>query len=262
MNEVLAHGSIEIGTVGWIDDGGTYFDQGTGDNDGFTLVRVTLFRGRDPSTSLDQTQAQGQQMLCTIGSGVNRIPPRGTRVLVAIPATHGLIPGAAVIITTMEKSFSETSQFSDKRVVIDYGDVPVIIRGSCVTLQSTASVPQSLSVGLPPAGGVAGISMMDETGSGMVLQSGVLAFIATDAGTPPTATAFVQLKNGEIALAVGGGLCGAKWETSGDAHIFGTNFYAYTAGVYLGALATVANTALWGISGPAAAPSTTVYLSP
>ncbi len=38
---------FEPGTVGW-DDTDEHFDVGTADNDGNTLVRVTLFRGRDP----------------------------------------------------------------------------------------------------------------------------------------------------------------------------------------------------------------------
>ena len=41
---------FEPGTVGW-DEDDAHADLGTATNDGNTLVKVTLFRGRDPSTT-------------------------------------------------------------------------------------------------------------------------------------------------------------------------------------------------------------------
>ena len=249
---------IAWGTVGWVDRA-EWYDQGDGSNGqtGKTLVYVTLFAGRTPDTTPDQTQAQGQPLMCQIGGGLFRIPPKGTQVLVAIPSPHGLIPGASVIIATSEPS--PAIQFSKDRVVMDYGDQTVVIRAACVVIESTASPnPQYLAVGQPPSGGAAGILMMDETGSGIAVQSGVVGLMASDGGSPPSNTAFMQIKNGEIALAVGGGTSGAKWE-GGNATIFGANGYFYTAGVYLGATAVAAKTCLYGTSG-SPVPSTSVFV--
>jgi hypothetical protein len=97
-------GGIAWGTAGWTTDGGKHFDLGdsTPTESGRTLVRVTLFRGRDPTEPLDKTQAQGQELLCQLGGGLLLAPPRGTPVLVAIPESHGDQAGAAVIIAQID----------------------------------------------------------------------------------------------------------------------------------------------------------------
>lgn len=86
---------IELGQVGWAD--GSTVDLGDSTNDGNTLVHVTLFAGRDASKPLDQTQAQGQEILCQLSSQL-QLPPKGARVTVAIPDHFGTVPGAAMII--------------------------------------------------------------------------------------------------------------------------------------------------------------------
>lgn len=88
---------IQWGSVGWTDDGGMYVDLGDDSNDGANLVRVTLYAGRSPTDTLDQSQAQGAQLLCRLADGV-AIPQRGDKVIVAIPSPWGNIPGGSVII--------------------------------------------------------------------------------------------------------------------------------------------------------------------
>lgn len=95
------------GTVGWADDGGTFYELGEGDGgDPNLLIRVTLFRGARPgsvkrgSGQGDQTEAAGQQLLSKIASTFVHIPPRGTRVLVAIPEPFGKSPGGSVILVS------------------------------------------------------------------------------------------------------------------------------------------------------------------
>ena len=88
---------MQLGTVGWVDDGGSFLDLGDSTNDGNTLVRVTLFSGRTPDAALDQTQAQGTPLLCQLASHVP-MPTRGTRVIVAVPEPHGTLPGSSFII--------------------------------------------------------------------------------------------------------------------------------------------------------------------
>ena len=93
MNSELAYG-----TVGWPDDGGTYYEisQSNAD-DGNILVRVTLFRGRDESATLDSTNAQGTPVLCTLASSFIQVPPRGTRVIVASPHPFSRNGGSVII---------------------------------------------------------------------------------------------------------------------------------------------------------------------
>ena len=80
------NGAIELGTVGW-DDRDEHFDLGTEDNDGHTIVFVTLFRGRDIASS-DQTPdaAQGHKVTARMGKPARAVPEKGSTVLVARPA--------------------------------------------------------------------------------------------------------------------------------------------------------------------------------
>lgn len=78
------HGAVELGTVGHSDKAGHY-EVGTGENDGNTLVFVTLFRGRDPDVEQTPEFAQGIQVVARIHSD-GLIPKKGSQVLVARPA--------------------------------------------------------------------------------------------------------------------------------------------------------------------------------
>lgn len=80
-------GSIEMGTVGW-SDRDEHFDLGTEDNDGHTLVLVTLFRGRDLTEPLTPAAGQGQQVVARMGKPARAVPSKGETVLVARPAGH------------------------------------------------------------------------------------------------------------------------------------------------------------------------------
>ena len=245
-------GAIEMGTVGW-DDGSDYVDQGSATNDGNTLVKVQLFRGRDPSQPLKPGVAQGHKIVAQISSmfGIYWIPPAGTRVQVSIPAGMRETVGAALIIGAYAQS--PTQQFAKDRVMWDVGSSTHIVeRAKSVVLQSYASPnPQYLAIGTPRGGGAAGAYLMDETGAGMVVQSGNLGVL--------TANAFIQLKNGEVDIATGGGTAGATW-TGGNVTLFGANGYFYTAGVYLGAGAIVTTPCVYMNSGTPAA-STKVYIA-
>lgn len=77
-------GSIEMGTVGWGDQD-IHYDAGTASNDGVTLIKVTLFRGRDPKQEHTPGLGQGAQILARNSAGEN-IPSKGTQVIVARPA--------------------------------------------------------------------------------------------------------------------------------------------------------------------------------
>lgn len=95
-----AGGGIEWGTIGWHSDSTIVHDFGSASDDGSNLVRVTLYRGRDPTTALDQSgsQAQGEEILCKLSSNFLLVPPKNTRVLVAIPSVGGMVPGGSMVI--------------------------------------------------------------------------------------------------------------------------------------------------------------------
>lgn len=262
-------GSLELGTVGW-EDVAEHTDLGTADNDGYTLVRVQLYSGRDLTKPKKTGVAQGHRVLCQIGGGLFRVPPKGTRVLVAFPAGMRTTQGAAVIVCTIEKS--PAIQFgagtgSPDRPVMDFGNVDVVIAARSVTLQSKASpFPQYLSVGQPRGGGATpGIRMYDETGSGIVISGGKIMVAVTDNGSPPKVTKYLSMSHADgidVMNTDGGGiLCSLALKNSGDCWIAGANARLYTAGVYLGVSITnvLTNRALYGT--PASpTPSATVLI--
>jgi hypothetical protein len=96
-------GDIAEGTVGWASDGGNAIDLGDSPNDGNSLVRVTLFRGRDATQPPSQTgAAQGQELLCRLATTVLAVPVYGARVIVVIPQPWGMSPGGPVIICEVD----------------------------------------------------------------------------------------------------------------------------------------------------------------
>jgi len=95
---------LEYGSIGWEDED-EYIFPGDDENDGHTLVRVQLFRGRDTTKPLSATRAQGMKLLAHINSlGGFRTPPKDTRCMVAVPAGMEQIPGAAIITAIVEQS--------------------------------------------------------------------------------------------------------------------------------------------------------------
>lgn len=95
--------SIEYGSIGW-DDDDDYIYPGEEGNDGHTLIKVQLFRGRDVTKPL-KDRAQGHRLIAHINSlGGFRTPPYGTRCLVAIPEGAEMTPGSATIVALHEKS--------------------------------------------------------------------------------------------------------------------------------------------------------------
>lgn len=93
---------IEMGSIGWEDEDDFYFPGDT-DNDGHTLVRVQLFKGRDVTKPINKTRAQGMKIVCQVSSGVVRVPSKDSRVFVIIPKGMEYTPGAGVIVAAVEK---------------------------------------------------------------------------------------------------------------------------------------------------------------
>jgi len=185
-----ATGGIEAGTVGW-DDGADHYDTAEGE---VVLVKVTLFRGRNPDRDPDPKagRAGGLQILARVSAPMQTIPPDGAEVIVAIPAGFGLTPGAPVIVAQV--AVAPPNQFSATRAKLDFGpDVDVVIKARSVTI--TDYEDRYVTVG-PRFG----IKMGDAGANGMQLKDGKWQAWAAD--STETARGFLLLdgNTGEVRL--------------------------------------------------------------
>ena len=257
MPEEARRSDLYEGTVGWGEDGGNFADLGDGTEP--ALVNVTLYSGRDRSQPLRSDVAQGTRIRCRIAGPLYYVPPNGTRVMVAIPESQFHIPGAGVVMFTTGPA--PASQFAKDRIIIDFGPkTHVVIRGMSVVLQDAPAAGGArcfLGVGTPYSGGARGIYALTEQGSGFSATASKAGVFAAVAGV---AKSFAQCTDTEASMTCNvGGVAGCKI-AGGDVTAFGANFYSYVAGTYLGATAVAANTALWGVNGAGAVPSTSVFI--
>lgn len=233
---------FEPGTVGW-DGVDEHFDT----EDGVTLVRVTLVRGRHPSTPLTPDVAQGHQVLCRIGGGLFRIPKKGTPVMVGFPTAFAGHPGAGVIVCTTEAS--PDIQFNDTKAKFDVGpDTDFVIKAKSVTISDYDN--RFLHVGPD------GVMLQDEAGNGVIMKKGAIMIFVADGGDAKTV---VQVTPKELSLVQKDS--GFVKLTGGNATLFASGSVALVgANVAVGAQATAATPALCG--SPPGTPSKSVFISP
>lgn len=243
---------ILMGSIGWENEEDYYF-LGTDANDGHTLIRVQLFDGRDYSQPLNPDRAQGHRIVCHISGGIFRIPPKDTRVFVAVPRGMEHVPGAGVIFATVEKN--PTTQFTADRAVIDFGpDVHVVIKGKSVSLQDPDF--RFLSVGTPRSGGGPGVQVHLPDGTGAAWQDGAF-------GCFVRAGVMLQMTPDKFEVWQGTGGSGTFLRMgSGEFWTYGPANKMQGAGCYIGKAPTAANTALWGPTGIAGLPSPSIFFSP
>lgn len=87
-------GGIYDGTVGW-EDGEDHFDL---EDSGAALIKVTLFKGRNPDIDDAKTdRAQGRRILARIDPEMDDIPPDGTQVLVAVAAGRSISSDGVIL---------------------------------------------------------------------------------------------------------------------------------------------------------------------
>lgn len=242
---------ILMGSIGWEDESEYYF-LGKGDNDGYTLVRVQLFEGRDITKPLNPKRAQGHKIICHLSGGLFRIPKPDTRVFIAMPKGMEHVPGAGVIFATVEKS--PTTQFTADRAVLDFGaDVHVVIKGKSVTMQDPDF--RFVSVGTPRSGGTPGVQVHLPDGTGAAWQDGAYACFVQ-------AGMLMQMKPDAFEVWQGTGATGTFLKMGGgEFWTYGPVNKVQGSGVYLGKLPTVDNTALWGPTGIAGVASPSVFIS-
>ena len=231
---------FEPGTVGW-DGVDKHFDT----EDGVTLVRVTLVRGRHPSTPLTPTLAQGHKVLCRIGGGLFRIPKKATPVMVGFPTAFAGHPGAGVIVCTTENS--PDIQFSESKVKLDVGqDTDLVLKAKSVTISDYDN--RFLHVGPD------GVMLQDEAGNGVIMKGGAIMIFVADSGDAKTV---VQMTPAELSLLQKD--TGFIKLTGGNATVFASGSAALVgANVSLGATASVP--VLGG--SPPGVPSKTVFITP
>lgn len=244
---------ILFGTVGWEGED-SWYEKGTDKDDGHTFVKVQLFSRRDPTTEYNPSVGQGRKILCHIGSGIFRIPPKGTVVYVAVPHGFGSCPpGMGVILTAIEQN--PMLQYDDDRVQINFGeDKHIVIRGKSVTMTDPDN--RFLMVGTARAGGDPCIVAQDETGSGWIVSEGKVALISADGGTVNSIYQMTGDKVELVCTASGG--AGMKIE-SGSWSAFGAQAFL-TAG-FVGLGPAPALPAVKMAPGPTPVPSTCVLIS-
>lgn len=228
MFGVYPQPQIEIGSIGWEgDDDDSFFDMGDESNDGHTLIKVQLFRGRDHTKPLNPNRAQGHKIVCHIPAGLFRIPPKDTRCYVAIPSGMETVPGAGIIIATVEQSHTR-DQFKKDRAVIDFGDdTHVVIRGKSISLNDSEN--RFIAVGEPRSGGAGGITISNDDGTTIAVQEGVIGMTVPNAGAVGT---IFQMKPQQMQFGVAGG-AQADFTTT-KAQIFAMSGYLTFGLTYMG----------------------------
>jgi len=243
-------GGIYDGTVGW-EDGSDHFDLDS--DSGVTLVKVTLFKGHNPTTDGEKTtaRARGTRVLCRIGAPLFNVPPDGAQVVVAMPAERMLVPGGGVIISQVIAS--PGNQFSATKAKMDFGpDFDLVIKARSVTF--TDYEDRYISVG-PKFG----IKMGDATGNGAQLKNDQWLLYTIDGDN--AATTLRLSKTDGIALMIHDGkTCGFTMK-DGEWVGVGTLFKALFAGGYLGSAPSAATPMTYGAS-TASLGSTAWFISP
>jgi hypothetical protein len=234
---------FEPGTVGW-NDGGKHYDE----EDGVVLVKVTLFRGRYATQQLEPGRAHGHRVLCRIGGGLFRIPKPGTGVMVGFPSWFATMPGAGLIVTTVERS--PDIQFSATKAKMDLGDeVDLVIKARSITLSDYGN--RFVHVG--PDGG---IQVQEKDGTGVFIRDGAVMIVTADGGAMKT---LVQLTKDAVQIVqADGNLVNIK---GGNVTIVGQQCSMMFGAIKLGAAASPATPGHYG-AGPAGIPSTSVWIQP
>lgn len=255
--------AIELGTVGWFGDD-DHADLGTEDNDGTSLVKVTLLRGQQPYDQMEPGQARGHRVLARVMGPAFYVPPVGTEVVVAFPGGFGMTPGAAIILGTLGRTPS--IQFGKQKAKMDVGpDQDMVFKGRSITLAMYNPEDPSLVedfISMSPEGG---IQAVDRKGFGFVIKDESVVIFAPDPDDGDAKT-IVRLTKEDLTLASKADpLPAAITLKDGEVKATGSQFTAFTASAAIGMLATMTpppGTAAVLMVGGVPTPSATVAISP
>jgi hypothetical protein len=259
------------GTVGWVGDPDVLDGLGKDEDDGVTLIKVTLFDGAAPTKrASDEGGANGQQVRVQASGPGWRVPPKGTRVMVGFANGDVLSPGNGLILG--EVGVNPAKRFGRKKVLLDFGDADVVITGKSVSL-----VCDSNPDGEKDAGKRHVVSVSPDGGAQVVSGgSGLFVMGTNKAGD---ALGEVQIKaidpNGNLKASLvlaqdsAGMFCSPTPATasgvnfkSGNATVTGMGCAIQTGSVSLGALASPATPVQVGPVAMSGVPSTAVFCAP
>lgn len=239
--------ATEMGTIGW-DGDSEHADLGKTTNDGTTLIKVQLFRGRDPNEPYKEGVAQGHQIWARIGGPMWYVPPKGSQCFVLFPGGFAETPGVGLLVPAYPGQ-SPSIQFSKTRAVLDFGPtVDVIIKGKSVVLcDYTSPTPYYLAVGP-----TTGIKCGAPDASGFCLQSGKWLMYTVDGGGTAVNTMQMSSADYSIVRTEGGQVHGVKL-SGGNVDVCGALFNAKTAGgnLGMGITSAVTNGIAYSAAGPA-----------
>lgn len=243
-------GSIWDGTVGW-DDGSQHYDILA---EGRTLVRVTLFVGRDPREVVrDDGLAHGRRILARVGAPMFRIPPRGTEVHVSIPAGRWDSPGAGVILCELQAT--PANQFSERTTKLDFGpDANLVIKAGQIALTDY----ENRYISVSPQGG---IKMADQDGSMISILNKKIQLVV-GAGNGAATPCLMELAEGKVRINV-------KTDAGQGGLVLNPDQFACTAKSFkaacsngmLGVSAIASNGIAYSPAGPANVVSTSWFVS-
>lgn len=252
--------SIELGTVGWYGEE-DHSDLGTDENDGTSLVKVTLYRGQQAYDHMEPGAARGHRVLARVMGPAFYVPPIGTEVVVAFPGGFGLTPGAAIIMGTLGRTPS--IQFGKQKAKLDVGpDQDLVLKGRSVTLcmynqDDPTTVEDFLSIS--PDGG---IQAVDRNGFGFAVKDESVVIFAPDPADGD-AKVIIRLTKDSLTLAAKSSpLPAALTLQDGEVKATGSQFTAFTPTVAMGMLAAMPATAALIMVGGVPTPSATVAISP
>lgn len=246
----------EKGTIGWEGDTDLHYDINQDADDGVTLVKVQLFRGRVPGTTAKTDAAQGHKILARLSSqhgGMWSIPRKGKQCIVEFAGGFNMTPGTGVITAIAGAYIND--QFKEDREIWDAGaDRDVLIKGRRVAIQGY----DGSFIAISPE---AGIQVVDKDGNGVCIQSGTVTIFGSS-GSPPDAQTCIVVKAGEVSLqdkAAGGSFISLK---GGVVGIQGNTLSCPVGQATIGVGATALTAAVHAPGGAASVPSTTVFISP
>lgn len=250
INEQVVRGErrtpeLELGVVGWPGED-TVCDIGSADNDGRTLVRVTLHRGGGPGDEPKPGEAAGYRVSVRVTGPLFYVPPKGSEVLVAFPSGFGMAPGAGVLLCTTGATPAE--QFSETQAKLDVGaDSGLFLKGKSVKLgMYNPDDPTDVEdfVSLSPDGGIQAIN---RNGFGVHIDLDAVTIFAPDENGD--AKSVLRVTKDEIMLANkdSGGALSTLTLKQQEVCSAGLVFNSCTPGANLGALATAATPAVIGV---------------
>lgn len=252
----FATSTSENGTIGWDGDKLVYDEIGGDGNDGHTLIKVTLYKGKDPAEPVKNGVAQGHQIACRLkGDGFWRIPKHGEKCVVLFPGGDMQTPGNGVIVACPDRNPSV--QFKENRAVLDFGpDTDVIIKGRSVTMSDYAEHPNALQVG-SVLGGDDLIKLFTGNGDFISVKAGAIGMAVVLDGD---AKSMFVMETDSVAITQKSGGSSSKWKGGAWQTVASGQILLNGASVGLGAQPSVQ--IVIGPSGMAGIGSTSLFGTP